>query len=805
MTVSGSTLPILVRRNLRKRPGQVLAMLLLALLAALPMNLGFMMAVRYPALVQERLDAVSAEDAVVMVTGDTPTDTTSVARAFADQLGGDASFSTVDRQTALTGMVAHQFGGADATSAVALLDLDDPPTLGGWSVVETLPTAVENPVYAPYIYRTGGGYALGDPITFTSPQGSLTFHIQGFLEEPTMGMSTMGMVGFAVPGAAFEDLQTSQRVLTPAEMVKVRGTGTGSGTGSGAGADDVDAVQALSSAVSAWNRAHPDAQLESVWDMGRTLISEGALTGARIFAIALVLFAVIIVGVAAAVARFLVVNAIDSDMRNLGVMKAVGLTSSQVVRQLWVVFTTCAVLGAAAGVGLSYLIVPVLATALTDQTGLMWHPAFDAWGMVVTVGVLALVVTSTAVLATARIRRMPTLTALRGGTGPHVFTRDPLPLATTRGPVNVVLGAKTGLQHLPQASMVTGTMVVVAMMSVLGLSLSANVLGDPDQFTRMLLGDLPDATVQATGSEAADRLVTELSAVPGVEHAFRAELTGLEVSGISTSVFIVEDFSVVSRDSVYTGRLPLHANEVALGSTMAQELGTGVGQEVTLDFDGGSATYLVTGMTSSARGLGRSIDITVDGMRAAVPDYPARVVSLKVRDRSGIDALLTRVSTEYPDQVSSSVNQYASMSTQVSGYHSMVSALSVIIVASMGLVVVLVVGLVVGTMVLQSRRRVGILKAIGYTTRDLGIQMLAVQVPWVAVGALAGGLLGLAVQDPILSWALSAIGLMRSGFHLEVTYPLWVALSAVGLGAAVTWVASRGLGRVSPHALVTEE
>jgi len=826
--VSVPALRILVRRNLRKRPGQVVAMVLLTLLAAVPMNLGFMMAVRYPALVEERLDAVSAEDAVVMVSdaaattgsGTTGTATTgsvtsdsatagpasagsgssaaasdvrTATQAFADAVAADPSFSIVERQAVLTGMVAHDFGGADATSAVALLDLDDPPGLGAWSVVETLPTPVEDPVYAPYIYRTGGGYALGDPITFTSPHGSLTFHIQGFLEEPTMGMTTMGMVGFAVPGSAFADLQSSQQVLTPAELVKVRG------------ADDVDAVRALTTAVGQWNSEHPDAQVESLWDMGRTLISQGALTGARIFAAALVLFALIIIGVAAAAARFLVGNAINSDMRNLGVMSALGFTSSQVVRQLWVVFTTCAVLGASAGVVLSHLVAPVLATALSDQTGLMWRPGFDAWALVTTVGLLALVVTLTAVAAGSRIRRMSTLTALRGGAATHVFTRDPLPLSTTRGPTNLVLGVKTGLQHLPQAVMVTATMVVVAMMSVLGLSLSTNVLGNPDQFTRMLVGDLPDATVQATDSDAAERLVAEISALPGVEQAFRAELTGLEVNGIATSVFIADDFSAVSDDSVYAGRLPQHANEVALGSTMATELDTAMGQEVTLDLNGGSATYLVTGITSTARGLGRSVDLTTDGMRAALPGYPARVVSLKVQDHSGIDALLTRISQDHPDQVASTANQYASVSTQVSGYHSMVSALSVIIVVSMGLVVTLVVGLVVATMVVQSRRRVGILKAIGYTTGDLTTQMLAVHVPWVALGALVGGGLGLVAQDPILSWALSTTGLMRSDFPLDVAHPLWVALSAVALAAAVTWVASRGLGRVSARALVTEE
>lgn len=767
-------------------------MVLLTLLAAVPMNLGFMMAVRYPALVQERLDAVDAEDAVVMLAAPTASLAAS-AQDFADQLGTDASFSTVDRQSALIGTVVNDFGGVAATTSIAVLDVDNPPALGRWSVVESLSTPVQNPIYAPSIYRTGGGYDLGDPITFTSPQGTISFHVQGFLEEPTMGMTTMGTVGFAVPAAAFEDLQTSQQVLTPADLVKVRGAG------------DTDAVQALGAALSSWNSAHPDTQLESVWDMGRTILTQGALTGARIFAVALVLFAVIIIGVAAAVARFLVANAINSDMRNLGVMRALGFTSSQVVHQLWLVFAACAVIGAASGVGLSYVVLPVLAEALTDQTGLMWHPGFDPWGMVATIGPLALVITLTAVLAAARIRRMPTLTAIRGGVATHVFIRDPLPLATTRGPVNLVLGVKTGLQRLPQAVMVTGTMVVVAVMSVLGVSLSVNVLGDPDQFTRMLVGDLPDAVVQATDSGSADSLVAEVAALPGVHRAFRADLAGLEVNGISCSVFIVDDFSVSEQGSVYDGRLPLHPNEVALGPALAQELGTALGQEVALDFDGGSSTYLVTGLISSARGLGRSIDLTVDGMRAAVPGYPARMVSLEVSDRSGIDALLTRIAQEHPDQVTSTANQYATMAAQISGYHSMVSALSLIIVVSMGLVVVLVVGLVVATMVLQSRRRIGILKAVGHTSRDLTLQMLATHLPWVALGALAGGMLGLATQNPILSWALSATGVMRSDMHLAVVYPLGVALAAVVLAAVVTVVASRGLGRVSAHALVVEE
>lgn len=645
-------LPIV--RNLRRRPGQAVAMLLLTALAAVPLDLGWTTVTRVPDLVSQRMDQANASDAVTLAPADRR------GKDLADLLRSRPEVADVETQRVLAGTVETTYAGEASSIGVILYDADSSPRYDRPHPVSSLGKPVADPVIAPAVLGSAGGYALGDTLTLTGAGSSLTFRISGFAEVPMMGMPTMGFLAFGVPAEEMAALEADPGPLQPMSVVKARAAGGG------------DALEILVDAVSAFNAAHPDAPMPSVWEMSRTLVETGAMVGANIFAAALGAFALIVAGVALVVIRFLAVAAVDGDLRRLAVLRALGFTTGQIIAQLALASGACAALGSLTGVGLAQAALPVLTSAITDQTGLIWTAAPAPEAAAATFLLLTGLALATSALSAARLRRLTTLTALRGGTRAHEPDRNPVPLAGSRGPANLVLGAKAALGNLSHGVLVAVTMLVVTALSIISASLAVNVLGNPLAFSHLVVGDLPDLVVEARDTTEADRIESAAAGMPGVEGAFRAVLTGASVNDINASLFVAEDFTHLRADPTFQGRMPRHDNEVALGATMARLLDAEVGEEITLRLDGGEAAYVVSGLTSTARGLGKSVDLTIAGMRRADPGYRPASVSLNLAPGASASELADRLQADLPGAVASVEDQRASLQTQLAGYESMV-------------------------------------------------------------------------------------------------------------------------------------
>jgi putative ABC transport system permease protein len=119
-------------------------------------------------------------------------------------------------------------------------------------------------------------------------------------------------------------------------------------------------------------------------------------------------------------------------------------------------------------------------------------------------------------------------------------------------------------------------------------------------------------------------------------------------------------------------------------------------------------------------------------------------------------------------------------------------------------VMLLVVALVAMTMVVQSRGRYAVLRALGYTSRDLVAQAVATHLPAVLAGAALGAAAGTLLQNPALVSVLRGIGIMKADFSLPWWLPAGIALAASLAAAGMIWWRSRSLGRVGTRSLLRD-
>ncbi|MGC5628667.1 ABC transporter permease [Georgenia sp. Z1344] len=784
-----SPVRLLLRRQLRRHRRQTVALALLAVLAGLLGTVAAVMTLDYPGLVESRTEALDGADVVSVVPAGEATD---VAVAAAT---GSAGVEAHSVEPVLTAPAEYAYGDTTQTGDLLVVDLDADRPFDEIRAIDNDHPPVDNPVHLPLIFSTGGGYEPGDPFVVTVGAREVTFHVQGFVETVTLGVPTMGFPLVALDSETFaataEDLGDA---FVPASLLRAQTT-------------DADAANDVARAVTdSLTSAGLVSATDNTWSYTMTLetIASTIVIGSSIYAAMLGAFAVVVTVVAAVVVRFLVANLVREDVRAIGAMRAVGFSAGQVTASIVLLVAIPVVLAACVGVVLSPLVLPLLESSMAAQTGLPWEAGISWPGAFVVVGVLGAVAAGTAALAARRLRRIPPVVALRGGQPAHVPGRDRLPLASTRGPLNLVLGLKR-LVSAPGQAVALGVVLAIVAFTGSTWAAIAGTLGRSEQdFVQLLVGDLEDVLVVVGADTDRTEALETVRAVDGVEDAFYRQLVGLTVDGLPLRIQVAADQGHPERSSLAAGRHPVHPNEIMLGVTAADRLEAEVGDQVPVTVQGAEADYLVVGIVQTTQQAGMTGGMTEAAWHRLEPD--GELTSMAVYASAGDSPadVAAGVRPALGDDLVSSYDLRTTIGGQVSVYSTMISGLTVALAALGVVIVTLVVGLLVTTMVVREHRSFGIRKALGFTSRDLVRQVLATILPVVALAAAIGaGAAGFAAE-PVAGSMLAGVG--HSSIELDA--PPWLPLAIVAGLVALAWVctalAASRLRRISPYGLLTE-
>lgn len=140
-----------------------------------------------------------------------------------------------------------------------------------------------------------------------------------------------------------------------------------------------------------------------------------------------------------------ITNYIQEEMKHLGVLKAMGYKSNQIIGMLLLQFLSISGVTTLLGIGSSYVLFPFINTMLIAQTGIPYHVHFLFLPFIITMVTIGGTVTITVLLSASRIKKITPIMALRQGTKTHSFQKNHLPLERTNLPLSIALSLKTAL------------------------------------------------------------------------------------------------------------------------------------------------------------------------------------------------------------------------------------------------------------------------------------------------------------------------------------------------------------------------
>ena len=707
-------------------------------------------------------------------------------------------------------------GGADA-GAQGIAWIDD-PVANPFDVVEGRAPVAANEIVIDADTFESGDFALGQSVWVLPAPASSPFTVTGVILDRE-GSFPGQVVSFTLDGAL--------AVLGTSDVDQIF----------------VEADDGVDSPVLA-ERINQQfgGEIEAV--TGNTLVSEfqdviGSF--ARIIEIALQIFA----GVALFVGAFVIYNTftitVAQRMREMALLRAIGASRRQVTVSVMAESTAiglvASALGAAAGIGIGWILLRLLSGFLGDLDMSLHVPTGALvggvlLGTVITVAaayfparrgarvdpVQALRETATETVLASRGRSLAgfavlaaglaiTIWAALGGDSRLLIAALPLVViaAVVLGPVVV-----RPLSHLLAAPWVRSGSITAelardnasrnpkrtattSLTLMIGVALIATATMFAATLSNLIAGDLDEelladhvveinSNLTFVGAGLDPAIAPEIAAIDGVAAAVAvrdsfAEIDGsfTPVTGIDTAqVTLVAGIEVV--DGTVTG---LGADEVAVSVGTAEDEELAVGDRVAVRFQQGAASLVVAGIYDRGEQLLQSWLVDNAVLDANLPrSLDTRIL---IRTDGADAAMLAQIDEALAGNPTASAK---SRDDYIDDQAGQLSGLLTLLYALLGMSVVVALLGIVNTMSLsiyERTRELGLLRAVGMTSRQLRRAVRYESAIIALIGTLAGLVLGV-----FLGWAaFDALGVGYSDF----TVP-WGSLIAIGIAGLVAGLLS---------------
>ncbi|WP_040948234.1 ABC transporter permease, partial [Gorillibacterium massiliense] len=512
----------------------------------------------------------------------------------------------------------------------------------------------------------------------------------------------------------------------------------------------------------------------------------------------------LIVIVTLIVIRFRVTNMINDGIVNLGVLKALGYTTKQILASITLQLMLITLFSALIGASASTAFDPIFGQMITSFTGLLSEQRFNVLAVVTSVLIVSGLVMLVVIMSAMRIRKLHPVTALRGGLTTHSHKKNRLPLDKAKGGLQFKLACKSMFANSRQNLIILIIMIGITFASVFSVVLYYNIAIDKTTFYHLIGVETNNVAVEAKSGTDSIKLKADIERMNGVDHTIFYDKSAGLVDDQQYNMFVIDDYSKLENQLVFEGRFPQYDNEIALSWVVSDMIHKGIGDTVFVQVGTTTQSMLITGLSSSiSNGGDKAFYMTDAGMLKFDPDYRGSMINVYL---SGVDntAFIDAFKAQYGGLADNVTDYDQNIENQSSIYSSAMLVLMTIIIAITVTVVCLILYLVISTMIIKRKKEFGIMKATGYTTYQLMTQIALSYVPVVIGGIVIGGVLGCLFTNSMLTMMLTGAGLHNVNFIVKIPVMALLCVGLIVLAYAVSMLVARRIKNISAYGLIME-
>jgi putative ABC transport system permease protein len=657
-------------------------------------------------------------------------------------------------------------------------------------IIDQAEEEYENGVIVPYILKAANGYHTGDVLRFHVDSKTEEFRIAGFYEDVMFANPTNLMLyKMYVNEQEFDRLESDLGGTKCSVQVAIL--------------KNVHQAEDYENALLAKIKT-------DMKDPGRVYLTSNYLTlkeGTSVFILiimsVLVAFSGIILTISLIVIRFSTTTHIENSMKNIGAMEAAGYTPNQLIGAILLEYGFVAMVGILLGIVTSVLVTPALTEIISSSIGLRWLAESNMWVMGLTFILVILATLTISYLSAVRIRKITPLIALRSGIETHNFKRNHIPLEKTKWNIHVAISWKELFYHKKQNIVIGIIILMLSMMCVFSSSMYYNFVVDGSAM-RKLIG-IENGQVEIRMPNDTDRIYNEIKNMPEVRKTVMLE--GIDIvirfdgKEVNPHFLITDDFSQLQIKTCVKGRMPEHDNEISISKLVKEELGSDIGDTIKVEYNNQSKEYLVVGITQHFSYMGKGAELTTAGMQRLVSDYKSKTAMIYLNDKEDISKFITKINRTYEAQGIQVNNNQETMDKMMESFSNAIRIIAIGCIIITAVIAVFIILLIVRVRVLKERMRMGVSKALGYTSNQLIGHLVMSLLPVIVLSSVIGAIAGFYGTNPIMALSLASNGIVRCSFYVMKSLVIITPIGISVIGLITILAVSKGIRKISPSAM----
>lgn len=526
-----------------------------------------------------------------------------------------------------------------------------------------------------------------------------------------------------------------------------------------------------------------------------------------IVAALLLIVSVCLILVAFVVLRFTIGFTLEEEFREIGVMKAIGIKNSRIRGLYLIKYLGISVVGAAVGFFCSIPFGDMLLASVSGKMvlGTENSAVIALLCCIAVVGIIMLFCWG----STRKVKKLSPIDAVRSGqTGERFSRKGLLHLGKSRLGTAPFLAVNDVISSPKQYGIITLVFTILILL-VMILANTANTLNSEkllflfgttksDAYITMT-GDIMEAISDPSNvDEIIRRPLEELertlaeNGMPGKVHVERMYTIPVSFGGEKTNVVFQICPQTHASDYVYEeGTAPAYDNEIALTYPVAERLGAGIGDTVTLTVKGEERECIITALFQSFGQLGKTARLhesfDVNGLELSSA-YSYQIDFDDHPDAAEIDRRIARLKEIYD---TGNAFNAADFVKDCTGASDIISAVKNMVLVITLIVAALIAVLMERSFISREKAEIALMKAIGFSGSSVilhhTLRFAAVAFISSVIAALLCIPLTKVAIDPIMGimGAVSGVGYEIVPFEIFLIYPL-ILIAATVLSAALT-------------------
>ena len=830
--------------NIKKRKGAAISLLIFVFLSAMFLSLGLNISKESAKMFDKNIDTLQEPENIYIMA---PTVYKPEQMEFLKQ-DSRVEGKEFTEMIALEGAkIAYSEGTIETINL--FFNMDKEKGLMQAHVGEQIEVSPSEAIYVPAAF-SGFGYRLGDQLSFNKNGSIYTYTIAGYIDTTNFGIVNVGGFKYYFHEEAYEKLYNQ---VGASDCICVKCANKAE-----AGGVDDDFRQFV--------REKADTSSGFSYLINAEYVNSKSTYNyiAGLIAAILMGFSVVIGIVSILSIRFRILNNMEDNIVQIGVLGALGYTGSEIIKIYSYEYIVTSFIGTLLGVIGAYGITPVLGKVLGEMVGLKWYRESHIGNDLLVIALLMIVVAGSCYLAARRIHKYPPVVALSRGIETHNFRKNYFPLEHVKGNLTFRLALKEIAGSVRQNVVVMICIIGVTFATLFASYLYVTFGTYTDSLKKLVGMEWVDIAITTAPDSNQEQLAAELADLNGVRKVGRdIQFVQMFADGSSVYTTAYDDFDKLETESVYEGRFPYYENEVVITGVLAKKFGKAIGDTINVEYNGYSADYMISGLSQTLSNGGSMIKMSQAGIKKISPWCKLNTINLYLEDGYTAKEIIDEVNRKYGaasddvaeskalkenltdgekikqvadekiaklmqiyhvdsvdysilvdgEVISGNTRKYQIESVQ--NFNEMAKAnlrnfaiafggITVAILIVTFLIIGLMLALIIKALVLKKKVQYGIMKAIGYTTRQLMLQIAVSIMPPVVLGVALGSITNEMFAGKIATLAMGSFGISQVQFYVSPFVPIGVGILLIVYTFITAMIDAGRVRTISVYELLTD-